>query len=506
MYTKQEIILRSYREGKSQRCISVELSISRKTVRKFIKDYEHWKASNSTSNLSVYLSKLASYDSSNRGKVVLTREVASSIDDLLALNDKNRSLGLHKQLLKKIDIFHHLESQGVSIGYTTVCNYIRSKELKSSTPEAFIRQSYLPGSSCEFDWGEVKLTIGGHLQRFQLAIFTSSYSNYRYACIYKRQDTLAFMESHVSFFNYTAGIFKEMVYDNMRVAVAKFVGKYEKEPTRALLDLRSHYGFSHRFCNARKGNEKGHVERSVEYIRRKAFGLTHSFESLEAAGQHLLTIIERINATKQQLRGKSANALFAEEKPCLSPVSSDLNCSETVELRVDKYSTVSFRTNRYSIPDHLVGDFVEVKLFSSKLEIYHKGTLMGKHPRNYGKHQWVVAIEHYLYTLRRKPGALSGSLALISSGYLKELYETFFIQAPRDFIELLEYCKTHQVDHERLENTVNRLLTTSCSTISAEQLKALLGNKTISCSHQVLEDQTTLLAKQQLTQVSSLMN
>lgn len=506
MYTKQEIILRSYREGKSQRCISRELSISRKTVSKFIKDYEFWKVSNSLSNVSVYLSTSDSYNSSNRSKVVLTREVQSRIDDLLTLNEKNRVLGLHKQLLKKSDIFTHLQSQGISIGYTTVCNYIRGKERKRSTPEAFIRQSYAPGSSCEFDWGEVKLTIGGSLQRFQLAVFTSSYSNYRYACIYNRQDTLAFMETHVSFFNYTQGAFKEMVYDNMRVAVAKFIGKHEKEPTRALLDLRSHYGFNHRFCNARKGNEKGHVERSVEYIRRKAFGFTHSFDSLEVAQQHLLRIIEQINQTKQQLTGKSANELFEQEKPCLLPVSSDLNCSEMVELRVDKYATVSFRTNRYSVPDHLVGDFVAIKFFSSELEIYHKDSLLGKHPRNYGKHQWVIAIEHYLPTLKRKPGALSASVALISSTYLKQLYQTYFTQSPRDFIELLEYCKTYQVDHERLENTVNRLLRANCSLINTERIKALLGNKTVAESRPVLEDQTLILAKKQLSQVSSLIN
>jgi transposase len=506
MYTRQEIILRSYREGKSQRCISKELTISRKTVSKFINDYEHWQTSNRGCNLSVYLSKTDSYDSSARGKLVLTREVQTTIDTLLALNDKSRSLGLHKQLLKKADIFSRLQAQGISIGYTTVCNYIRSKECKISTPEAFIRQSYASGSSCEFDWGEIKLNIGGCLQRFQLAVFTSSYSNYRYACIYNRQDTLAFMESHVLFFNYTRGVFKEMVYDNMRVAVAKFVGKHEKEPTRALLDLRSHYGFSHRFCNARRGNEKGHVERSVEYIRRKAFGFIHSFDSLEIAQQHLLTIIEGINDTKQQLTGKTANELFVEEKLCLSVVSSDLNCSEMVELRVDKYSTVSFRTNRYSIPDHLVGDFVAIKFFSSQLEIYHKDILIGKHPRSYGKHQWIIAIEHYLHTLKRKPGALSSSVALLSSVYLKQLYQTYFTQTPRDFIELLAYCKTYQVDHERLETTLNRLLSTNSSTINTEQIKALLGNKSAPESIPISEDLTTIFAKQQLTQVSSLMN
>jgi len=40
MYTKQEIIIRSYREGKSQRQISRELQISRKTVRKYLREHE----------------------------------------------------------------------------------------------------------------------------------------------------------------------------------------------------------------------------------------------------------------------------------------------------------------------------------------------------------------------------------------------------------------------------------------------------------------------------------
>src|SRR5665811_1229017 len=109
--------------------------------------------------------------------------------------------GMRKQILKNIDILQLLHEQGFGIGYTTVCNYIREKLGKSATnQEAFIRQQYEPASVCEFDWGEIKLNISGHLWRFQLAVFTSAYSNYRYAMIYRRQDTMAFMESHVSFF------------------------------------------------------------------------------------------------------------------------------------------------------------------------------------------------------------------------------------------------------------------------------------------------------------------
>ena len=40
MYTKQEIILSSFREGKSQRAIAGDLQISRKTVKKYIQEHE----------------------------------------------------------------------------------------------------------------------------------------------------------------------------------------------------------------------------------------------------------------------------------------------------------------------------------------------------------------------------------------------------------------------------------------------------------------------------------
>jgi transposase len=99
-------------------------------------------------------------------------------------------------------------------------------------------------------------------------VFTTCYSNYRYARLFARQDTLSFMESHVSFFARLGYVHPELIYDNMRVAVYQFTGALEKEPAQALLQ----YGFTHRFCNIRRGNEKGHVERSVEYVRRKSFG------------------------------------------------------------------------------------------------------------------------------------------------------------------------------------------------------------------------------------------
>src|SRR5690554_2060698 len=102
MYTKQEIILKSHREGKSKREISRELGISRNTVTKYIKEFESRLSQSASPEATVgeQLSTAPKYDTSNRSKRKLTSEVVKIIDDLLEENEKKRQRGLRKQLLK----------------------------------------------------------------------------------------------------------------------------------------------------------------------------------------------------------------------------------------------------------------------------------------------------------------------------------------------------------------------------------------------------------------------
>jgi len=511
MYTKQEIILLSYREGKSQRQISRDLQISRKTVKRYVEEYEKLQqVINPRSDgalLSGCMASPPSYKSRAGAKRKLTDDVSAAIDIHLSENDSKRTSGLRKQVLKKIDILESLQDQGFEVGYTTVCNYIRSRANKHSIKEAFIRQVYLPGSTCEFDWGEVKLEINGELNRYYLAVFTSAYSNYRYSLLFQRQDTLAFMESHVSFFSHISGVYQQMTYDNMRVAVSRFVGLHEKEPTRALLQMRGHYLFTHRFCNIYSGNEKGHVERSVEYIRRKSFAPSHSFSTLEQAQEHLHKTVDRLNQTKQQLTGLTANELFKDEQPHLYKTASALAFSESTPCRVDKYATICFGTNHYSVPDHLVESLVDVKVYSLKLEIFYRNTLIATHERNFGRQQWLISIEHYLATFKRKPGALTSSVALVSSPYLKELYDEFFTGTPRDFIDLLQFCVRFNVAQVKLEETVKQLVSLCTHQITTEKITAILGNKTIEPSCIVVDkSEIATQSKNLLKELTAMLN
>jgi hypothetical protein len=480
MDTKQEIARRYFREFDSARKIARDLHLNRKTVNKYLSDYCKSKATTDsgvdTKALQDYVSSPPIYDTQNRFKRKLTSEIEDMINAQLEDNQRKRQEGLRKQVKLKIDIHEHLLKHGFNIGYTSVCNYIRDKELRKQ--EAFIKQLYLPGEECEFDWAEVKLTIGGVKCRFYLAVFTSSYGNYRFCRLYHRQDTLAFMEAHNEFFAHIGGVYQEMVYDNMRVAIKEFVGRNEKTPTDALVNLSGWFHFRWRFCNARRGNEKGHVERSVEFVRRKAFCHIDSFDTEDQAQDHLLSTCNQMNALPGSTNKIPLESL-QQERPSLWNYPGPMDCFLTHEVKVDKYATICLGTNRYSVPDELCSRMVEVKMYSNLLKMYYAHGLICSHERSYEKNKWVITLDHYLRTLNRKPGALHGSLALDQAPQtVKEVYTRWFIGQPRDFIELLLYCQQLQVPHKKLLDTAIYLSGICPDGVTGEKIIALLGNQT----------------------------
>lgn len=505
MKKKQEIILRYFRDGDSKQKISRDLKVCTKTIRKYLQEYQlSQQQSDDPDVLPVNLSELPKYKMGLRPKRKLIQEICSEIDILLQENQKHLQKGLRKQLMKKIDIHEYLLNKGFNIGYTTVCNYIYHHQ--KGQREAFIRQECPPGSSVEFDWAEVKLEIQGVLKRFYMAIFTSTYSNKRWAFLFDRQDTLAFMEAHILFFVLVRGVYHEVVYDNMRVAVAQFVGKNEKKPTQALLQLSGYYHFHFRFCNAGKGNEKGHVERSVEYIRRKAFSRLYQFDDLSMAQAHLGSTCKKENSRKMPTEQYSKQELFAREKLYLWPYPGEMQCFDQQALKVDKYATVCFANNRYSAPDHLVGKMVDIKIYAQKLELIYQGEKVGEHNRSYDRYSWTLCLDHYLQTLLVKPGALNYSVALKQAPvWVRKLYTTHLSNQAKAFIELLQYCKKHGYGEDDVTRAVKYLMDVCPNSISAEKLMAVLGNKSVDTGIIATEGEIETYSRKQLQELSNLL-
>jgi transposase-like protein len=154
---KQKIIIAYHNQQKSQRAIARELGLNRRTVTRYISTYDQKriqllanKDNPAEEELTTDIIQAPIYDTSSRKKVKLTTEIVDRIQFYLQENQQKKKEGKHKQQRKKIDIFEALQEEGFAIGYTTICNTIR--EIQQESREAYIRQEYLSGEVCEFDW------------------------------------------------------------------------------------------------------------------------------------------------------------------------------------------------------------------------------------------------------------------------------------------------------------------------------------------------------------------
>jgi transposase len=443
---KQNIILKHI-EGMSNRSIAKELHMSKDTVNKYVTEYEKQKSELLLMNpeadpeeLIQAIVEKPKYNSDNRKPKRVTPGMIKAIEECLEINEWRRANGMSKQQMKKIDIHEYLiNKKKFNISYSTVKRLVKSIENRHR--EAFIRQEYDYGDVCEFDWGTVKLNIGeSGYETYQMAVFSPAKSGYRSAMLFKAQDTAAFQQCHAEFFDYCKGNFKMMVYDNMRVAVKKFVGLHEKEPTKALTELSIYYGFNFRFTNIYRGNEKGHVERNVEYIRRRVFSEPgcDKFDSLADANRFLAMGCMRLNSQPMS-NGAIPLEVFQEEQKHLLPHLPKFESCIYSENRVDKYSTIMVSQNHYSVPDTLVGKMVSVKTFTDKIIVYHNNNIVAVHDRSFRLHDWKIDICHYLRTLYKKPGALRGSTALLQADtQIKYIYEHYYSGDAKTFLQILE--------------------------------------------------------------------
>lgn len=428
-------IISEYEQTGSIRAVARNLGIHRKTVKNYVNEYLAAKAGGDEA-LTAYLKSEPSYKVPQRDRTVLTDEVRSLIDTCLRDNEEKRQRGDRKLCMKASDIHVALGYAGFSVSYSSVCKYIRTTlGHAEETEECFIRQRYKPGWNCEFDWGEMYLTIDGRRTKLYMAVFTMAYSNYRSAFLFLHQDTQAFLEAHRLFFRELGHVPHRMVYDNMRVAVKSFVGG--KHPTDALIRLEAAYGFTHRFCNAHRGNEKGHVERSVEVVRRASFCRVDTFETLRAAQMQVVCACGDLNMPLNITEG-SAEQKAEEEWEHMLPLVREVGCFEQRDYTVDKYGTIVVGKVHYSVPDHLVGKKVTAILYGNAVKVWYRGKVVCEHERT-PLNGWKLDIMHYLSTMRRKPGAVAGSVALyMLRDDLKLIFEEHFSESPADFVILLQ--------------------------------------------------------------------
>lgn len=459
-----------YLEDVSKRKIAKKVNVSRNTVDKYVLEFE--KSRNEDVRdlpITEDIMKPPTYKKRRGRKKVLTGEIIEILRGYVESNTWKRNHYMHKQQMKMIDMHEKLIDKGYSISYTTVRNFVNDEEARSK--EVFIRRYCEPGHEVEFDWGEVKLELDGKLKSYSLAIFTLAHSNYRFARIYQSETQVCVLDVHSKFIDHIGFVPTIFTYDNMRTVVKSFVGT-ERAITDSMINLSNYYQFNIRLCEPRKGNEKGHVERSVEFIRRKAFSSEFSFPSLTEAENHLSNTLQRINKrAHHEHKIKHIDLMESEKSVSRQAIAiTPFDPAELIECRVDKYSTVVIKQNHYSVPEGHVGKWIKAKLGAERVKLFIDGDLVAEHQRNWGLHQWEMDIYHYLKTFQKKKGAVAQSESLRQApNQIKNLYNNHYIGKEKEFIELLFYIKENG-NLGRVMNAVEQLENIRLGYVNTERI------------------------------------
>jgi hypothetical protein len=157
-------------------------------------------------------------------------------------------------------------------------------------------------------------------------------------------------------------------------------------------DLLTHYGLSGQRINVRQPHENGDAESSHGHFK-------------TAVDQALLLRGSRDFATRDDyrefLRGivKTRNAgradRFAEERRALRDLPDQrLSSCLKVRCRVDSGSLIHLHRNTYSVHSRLIGEEVEARLFTDRVEVWFADRQVDTLPRLVGRDQH--AVHYYL--------------------------------------------------------------------------------------------------------------
>ncbi|MER6076414.1 IS21 family transposase [Streptomyces sp. NPDC001817] len=314
------------------------------------------------------------------------------------------------------------EEHGCKASYGAVRSYIyrRRPELllerqqEQSARHGFLDRSRNPGRDAEVDFGElwVDLSSGrGELTRCHMFVFRLCFSGRAVHRVYPTCAQEAFLDGHVHALHTLGGVPAGQVrYDNLTPAVERVLrpGRDREENPRWRA-FHEHFAFSPWYCEPglRGAHEKGGVEGEVGYFRRNYLVPVPKVSSLAELNALITGWEEKELRRRIGSREQTIGEDFALEAPLLAPLPEDgFEVRHPLEVRVDRYATVTVRTNRYSVPARLIGARVRVMAGGLDLVVYHGRGEVARHPRLAGSGQRSLQLDHYLEVLLGKPGAL----------------------------------------------------------------------------------------------------
>ena len=421
-------VRRARRDGKSIRRIAREFKLSRKTVRHVLTNSEPRSEPWTRNRIAPILGPFQTV-----------------IDQILA-DDESAPV---KQRHTAMQIFRRLQDEhGYRGCYGQVQRHVRKHRRRHR--ETFIPLGHLPGQRLEADFGHIHVEFPDGQRIVPVLTATWAYSNYPFVLALPFERTEAILAGMVAAFEFFGCVPKEVWWDNPRtVATLIFPGRKRQIHPRYAA-LANHYAFDPLFCMPARGNEKPDAESTVKAVQRRFATPVPRVAHFDALNAHL-----RQRCEAEQRRTVQSNfgpfeigARFAEEQAVATalPLHRFDACVIRPAAAVDKYQTVAFDSNRYSVPRPFAFQMVTVKGYVDQVVVVSGSELVAAHARSTERGTTVAEPT----SLSRDPGPQTRSTRP-------------FAGVPRLEASCLLRCAAHDLEQNHSAQAAHGATSRSCN-------------------------------------------
>lgn len=350
-----------------------------------------------------------------------------------------------------------------------------------------LAQQHRPGEAAQTDFtstGELAITIAGQLFVHLLCVFVLPYSNWRWASVCL-SESIAALRHGVQRALFQLGCVPEWHQtDNSTSATHRIpeAKRVESEDGRRrpfneeYLAIMRHFGMKPRTIEVGAKEQNGDVEAANGALKRaleQALLVRGSRDFVSVVAWQ--AFVDELNSKSNLARGRRV----ADDMKAMRP----LNVAKLPEFVEDhfcvsEWSTVRVKHCAYSVPSRLIGEWVRVRIFEDKLEVWYANKQQLSCERLRGRNLKRIDYRHIIWSLVQKPGGFARYV------YREEMFPSVVFRRAYDAIQTrhrglrgdLEYLRILHLAASHFESDVEAalaLLLAENKVVSVDAVKAL---------------------------------
>jgi len=272
----------------------------------------------------------------------------------------------------------------IDLPYSTLTRIIREQNLRQPVRRAGT-YTFAPGQEMQHDTSPHRLMLGDTRLTAQCASLVLAYSRKVYIQYYPRFtrfEARVFLDDALRFMD---GACPRCVIDNTCVVLASGCGA-DAVITPEMAAFGRIYGVHFRAHSIGNPNRKAHVERSFHYVERN-FLAGRSFRDWDDLNTQAREWCEQVaNKKIKKSLGMSPEEAYVMEKPHMLVLPAILPpVYQSLERTVDIEAYINLDSNRYSVPEHLIGKDVTVYKYISRVTVFFQRKQVADHARIIGR-------------------------------------------------------------------------------------------------------------------------